>query len=295
MKLTNAELLKELEMRFEQNNKMLEAQKKFVLDLEKVNDKLIASEILKSHFLSNIMNEIVNPLTSILGLSNMSISSKEGYEKNVGNLKLIYNETFLLNFQLRNIFFAAEIEAGKYYPEISKVNVKNLLKELIKSFESLYNNQRNRIILDYEGSEIFSTDHGKLNIVVSNLLSNAIKFSGEDSLVIVNANVEEQTYLELSVQDLGIGIRDENISAIFDRFKQLDSGSTKEFGGHGLGLSVVQSIVDMLNGEISIESKFGEGSRFSVKLPDGDQLNEKSELFDETEEFLFSNSQNEIF
>lgn len=294
MKLTDAELLKELEMRFEQNNKMLEEQKKFVLDLKKVNDKLIASEMLKSHFLSNIMNEIVNPLTSILGLSNILISSKEGYEKNVGNVKLIYNEAFLLNFQLRNIFSAAEIEAGKYYPEISKVNLKSLLEELIKSFESLYNNQKSRIILDYKGSEIFTTDHGKLNIVVSNLLSNAIKFSEEDSLVIVNANVEE-TYLELSVQDSGIGINGENISVIFDRFKQLDSGSTKEFGGHGIGLSVVQSIVDMLNGKISIESKFGEGSRFSVKLPDGDQLNEKSELFDETEEFLFSNSQDEIF
>ena len=104
MKLTDKELLKELEQRFFQRDEMIKEQKNLLDDLEKVNKKLVESEQLKSHFLSNIKNEINNPITSMLGLLKMVIQHPQNQEKNVSLTKLVYKEAFMLNFHLQNIF-----------------------------------------------------------------------------------------------------------------------------------------------------------------------------------------------
>ena len=290
MNSTDTELLKELELRFSQNRKMIEEQKKLVSDLEKVNEKLIESEMLKSHFLSNIMNEINNPLTAILGLSGLMITDPNDIKGNASSAKLIYDESFILNFQLKNIFCAAEIESGQLHPEISYVNINNIMLKLCESFQSVFSQQSDDIQLRYNGPEKFLTDSGKLFIIMSNLLSNAIKFSKKESTIIIDVTTNALDNLIIKVLDFGSGIKEEELKMIFDRFKQLDTGSTKEFGGHGIGLSVVQSLVDLLNGEITVESEFGEGSTFTVSLPEGVLLDDEEQLFDEGEDFLFKDS-----
>jgi signal transduction histidine kinase len=286
MKLTDQELLKELESRFAQLNKMIEEQKHFMNDLEKVNARLVESEKLKSDFLSNIKNEINNPITSMLGLLRLMLSQPE----KAGDLtKLVFKETYILNFHLQNVFLAAELEAGEASPDYSHVSIHDLIKKVGNSLEGIYHESHIEIEMNLEGSEEFITDRAMLDITLSNLVSNAMKFSPNNSKIIINYKMNEAGELEISVQDFGVGISDEDSSKIFDRFKQLDTGTTKQYGGHGLGLSVVQSVVDLLDGEISMTCEIGQGSIFKITVPEG-ELNTDDSLFEEEDEFLFSDS-----
>ncbi len=276
--LTDQELLAELQKRFDQNRKALEELKLLNTELHQVNKKLEESEALKSHFISNITNEIINPFTSILGLSKAILSvDKENWKKVISMVALIHSEAFNLDFQFRNIFVAAKIEAGEIQPEIMLVDVNNLLESVIESFK--YELRKKNLKIDYqynvvksiEQPHLFKTDPEKLKLIVANLLSNAINFSFEGSLVEVLA-YRMPNKLKIMVRDHGIGISKENHKIIFDRFKRLDTGINSLNRGHGLGLSVNKAIIEMLNGEISIESELGKGACFTIVIPEADTL-----------------------
>ncbi len=135
-RLTDTELLDELRRRFEQNKNALLELKNLNDELRVVNKKLEESESLKSHFISNITNEIINPFTSILGLSRAILSvDKENWKKVISMVALIHSEAFHLDFQFRNIFVAAKIEAGEIFPEIFNVDIRNLIDSVIESFK----------------------------------------------------------------------------------------------------------------------------------------------------------------
>ena len=235
--------------------------------IELVNAKLMKSEELKSDFLSNIKNEINNPMTSILGLLNQIVTTPDDIERTATNAGLIYTEMYALNFQIRNIFNAAEIEAGQSFPEISNVNVAALIEELVHSFQHLAVKKNIDFELTLEAEDYFASDHEKLEVILANLLSNAIKFSHEDSKIIVRTFNDEDSKLHILVQDSGVGIETKNLGQIYDRFRQLDTGTRKEFGGHGLGLSIVHSLVQILEGTLDMKSKFNEGTHFEIELP----------------------------
>ncbi len=134
-KLTDEELIEELRMRMTENTRSLEELKELNEKLIEVNKKLEESEALKSHFISNITNEIVNPFASILGLSKSILSvKKEDWKKVFSMVAMIQTEAFSLDFQLKNVFAAAKIEAGEVYPEIGNVDIQNLVKSVTDSF-----------------------------------------------------------------------------------------------------------------------------------------------------------------
>ncbi|MFY0686642.1 MAG: HAMP domain-containing histidine kinase [Cyclobacteriaceae bacterium] len=286
MKLTDQELLKELESRFAQQSKMISEQKQFMDDLEKVNARLVESEKLKSDFLSNIKNEINNPITSMLGLLKLMMSQPE---KGIDLTKLVFKETYILNFHLQNVFLAAELEAGEASPDYSTVSIHDLIKKVCESLEGIYHENHVKIDLNLKGPSEFVTDRSMLEITLSNLISNAIKFSHTNSSINIEYRQNEPGNIEISVQDFGVGISEEDSTKIYDRFKQLDTGTTKQYGGHGLGLSVVQSVVDLLDGNISMTCEIGKGSVFKVTLPEG-TINSDNSLFEDEDEFLFSDT-----
>lgn len=293
IKLTDAALLNELKIRFEQNQKMLEAQKKMIRQVEDLNEKLIESEMLKGHFLSNIKNEINNPLAAILGLSNSIMSNSHDKGKVAVNSALIHKEIVNLNFQLGNIFCAAEIEAGEKSPEISNVNISALIESAIGIFEDTAKQKNIHVKFNYTTKTSFKTDAAKLHLILSNLLSNAIKFGGECSEITVKTDIDKDQLI-INVIDNGVGIAEEYHAAIFDRFKQLESGTMKAYEGHGLGLSVVKSLVDILNGEIEVESVEGYGSAFTIKLPEGLPLSDDLQFSSSGNDFLFEDDDNEV-
>ncbi|HOK61230.1 MAG TPA: HAMP domain-containing sensor histidine kinase [Tenuifilum sp.] len=272
--LTDNELLAELQRRFELNKKALDELKVLNAELKQVNKKLEESEALKSHFISNITNEIINPFTSIIGLSKAILSvDKENWKKVISMVALIHSEAFNLDFQLRNIFVAAKIEAGEIQPEIMQVDVNNLLESVIESFKYELRKKNLKVEYSYNTStnlvnpKIFKTDPEKLKLIIANLLSNAVNFSFEGGIIeiITSRGVNKLT---ICVRDHGIGISQENHKIIFDRFKRLDTGINSLNRGHGLGLSVNRAIIDMLNGSIEIESELGKGACFTISIPE---------------------------
>jgi len=294
---TDKELIDELKKRFEQNKEALKEVQDLNEELRKVNQKLEESESLKSHFISNITNEIINPFSSILALSKNILSvEKENWKKVISMVSLIYSEAFNLDFQLRNIFVAAKLEAGEILPEILNVDIKQLIDSLIESFK--YDTKKKKININFNFNisnendipYFFKTDPEKLKLILSNLLSNAVKFSKNESEIIINTALENNNLI-ISVQDYGVGITLENQKIIFDRFKRLDSGINSLHRGHGLGLSINKALLDLLDGNININSTLNEGACFTITIPenesqvsgfafDGNEL-----FFDEDESF----------
>ena len=244
--------------------------------LLRVNEKLKDAEVMKSNFISNVMNELINPFASILGLSQNIMSLEKGQVDKARSIaKMIYNEAFHLNFQLNNIFAAAKIEAGEIIPDIKNVDLKNLIQSMIGSFgvelvqkdvEVDFHFESDR---KQEGITYFKSDPEKIRIILANLLSNAIKFSDPSQTIMFQAEISDKS-LTVHIKDQGKGIDEKRLKDIFDRFKQLDTTIHTLNSGYGLGLSIADSLIDLLEGDIQVTSKAGKGSEFTITIPESE-------------------------
>lgn len=262
--------------------------KKLEQQVLELNTKLEAAESLKSHFISNITNEIVNPFASILGLSTQILETDQiSFDQMKYLASLIHTETFHLDFQLRNIFAAAKIEAGQISPEARVVNVQEMLNELIELFTLEAGKKNVGISIDFfvESPESFTwiTDIVRLKLVLINFMHNAVKFTHDDTNINVSVSVENEK-LVLKIKDEGIGISDEGISEIFNRFTTVKAGINTAYRGNGLGLSINKALVDILGGEIEIDNKTEQGVIFIITLP---QLHSPDEEMGAGTDFLF--------
>jgi len=264
LNLTDQELIAALGERLDFNRRALGDLRALTAKLEATNRRLQESEALKGHFLSNIRNEINNPLTAILGLAGQLM---DGAADPPALARLIYAEAFYLDFQLENIFLAAELEAGEAVPVAAPLDVTALVEGLVAQLEHWYAGKGLCLRLDAAAPLRFCTDAAMLYRMVLNLLANAVEFSPPGSVVTVAAEAGEGT-LVLSVDDQGPGIDPARQEAVFDRFRQLDAGSTKNHRGHGLGLSVTRALAELLGGTVRLESAPGAGSRFILRLPE---------------------------
>lgn len=295
IKITDELLIEELKLRFEEKKNSLKKLEKLTSELKEVNTKLAESEALKSHFISNITNEIVNPFTSIVILSKNILSVKEGDWNRVMKMAdLIHTEAFNLDFQLKNIFAAAEIEAGELFLEVSNVTVDTLIEAVMESFTNEADKKKINFNFKKIGNEkdklFFKTDSEKLRLILSNLVENAIKFSKKNKIIISREIIEN--VLTVKVQDFGIGISENNQKIIFDRFKRLDTGINSINRGHGLGLSINKALLDFLNGEIIIDSKKDLGTTFTITIP---ELTPDAESFSADGSDYIFDSDDEIF
>ncbi len=298
-KISDRQLLKEIRLRLESSKKHEQEIKDLTQELQGVSKKLKDSEALKSHFISNVSNEIVNPFTSILGLSKAILSvEKQDWKKVVSMVALIHSEAFNLDFQLKNIFVAAKVEAGEIAPNIAKVNIRSLLQTVVDSFNII--SRKMGITFDIQ----FNIDHGfgknfyyktdseKLKLILSNLINNALKYSYKDSKVIISVWLDDEDALKMSVQDFGTGISEKNQHTIFQRFKRLDTGINSINRGHGLGLSITKALLDVLSGDIEIDSQKGEGSTFTISVPEAKNIvdgfsGEGNDIFFDEEDEIF--------
>lgn len=287
MELSDEKLIQELSRRFAKSRKAFSDLSVVNHKLLEMNERLERSESLKSNFLSNIRNEIINPLNSIIGLAGqLSIIGSENAEI-VSISSLISAEANGLDFQLRNIFVAAELEAGEITPCCTKVHLFQVMNGLLDSFQHAAARKRVSLSLETDFAEktIAVIDFEKVQLVVSNLLSNAIEYSPDGSAVELSCSIGGDGTLHISVQDHGIGIAEKDHKRIFDRFVQLETGTTKSHQGHGLGLSIARALVDFMQGSITVASAPGEGSRFTIVIPpcsildDNESFSEAGNLF----------------
>lgn len=267
MTITDDELIEEFKKRLDEKNMALNDLRAVTKNLEMVNRKLQDSERLKTDFLSNIRNEINNPLTVMVALSEELASAKPtDVTKFQGLASMLHKEALSLDFQIRNVLVAAELESGEFSLHVTRVNINSLLDECVKNLIPII--EEKGIVVERKGpSPVWvNTDAEKLQITLSNLLHNAVIFSNDGGVVEVSLRESDETFI-CSIRDEGIGMKKEDQGVIFDRFKQLDTGMRKKYMGHGIGLSVAKGAMNFMDGDISVESEPGKGSIFTVTVP----------------------------
>lgn len=273
MNLSDEELIEELKTRLDEKNRALYDLRAATKSLEEINRKLRESESLKSDFLSNMKNEINNPLTGLVTLSG-ELATMEIRPDDDNKSKKIYQniaamlhfEALNLDFLIRNVLAAAELESGEVELHITKIDIKSLIADVLKAFIPLIEEHEINVVTEGPDSLFINSDAEKIGFAMSNLISNGIIFNKKGGNLTVFFKEADDKFI-FSVCDEGIGIREEDQKSIYDRFKQLDEGRNKKFKGQGLGLSLTKAIADLLEGSIEIESTEGQGSRFTLITP----------------------------
>ncbi|MCM1439056.1 MAG: HAMP domain-containing histidine kinase [Roseburia sp.] len=234
-------------------------------NLNKMAAELDKNEVLKSDFISNISHEIKTPLAVIRNYAEALKSDNLSSEERRGYADTLCAASERLTGLTVNILKLNKLENQQLTPEFSEVRLDVMLADCVLGFEDAI--EKKNIILDCDLAEIsLVTSPSYLEIVWNNLLSNAVKFTPEGGKISVSLS-EEEGKAAVTVRDTGCGISPETGGRIFDKFYQGDTSHSGE--GNGLGLALVKKVIDVLGGEIYVESETGKGSAFTVKLRKG--------------------------
>ncbi len=267
--LTERKRLKiEVEKRTEQIRQDKEIIAKQVEELQQVDE-------VKSRFFTNISHELRTPLTIISGMSNKIYQNPDQWVTQ-GTKMISRNADELLNL-VNQILDLRKLEAGKLKPELIHGDIIPFINYIFESFHSMGEGKEIQLKFLSESDELFMDHDPKMILrIVSNLLSNAIKYSNTGGKVTLkletvsnheSLDVGTPESLKIMVQDEGLGIPEDQLPYIFDRFYQVDDSSTRKGEGTGIGLSLIRELIKLLNGRIEVESRVGEGSSFFVYLP----------------------------
>ncbi len=243
-----------------------------VSDFKKANAAAEAANLAKSEFLANMSHEIRTPMTAILGYADLIA---DAVERQVDLHKhRDYAETIKRNGEhllsiINDILDLSKIEANKLIVEKSCTSVSQLLHDTIRLMN--VNAAAKGLVLrgsvDSEVPEFVVTDPTRLRQILVNLIGNAIKFTEHGGVSVdVAYQSQPEAMLSVSVTDTGIGMSDEQLRRMFQAFEQADASTTRKYGGTGLGLRISKRLAEMLGGDISVASRSGEGSTFTVTL-----------------------------
>ncbi|WP_245896662.1 ATP-binding protein [Kordia periserrulae] len=225
----------------------------------------------KAQFLSTVTHELRTPLYAVTGLTHLLLEENpsESQKEHLKSLK--FSGDYLLTF-INDILQVNKIEARKLAVEKAPLNLKKVLNDVVNSLTQTSKENNNKIILNIDKSipEKLVGDYLKMSQVFINLISNALKFT-KDGIVEISARVleedDEQQLIQFEITDNGIGISKEMQENIFDSFSQGSVQINRKYGGTGLGLTIVKSLLELLESDIQLESKLGEGSTFRFALP----------------------------
>lgn len=262
------------------NNRNL-AEKNLIIEREK--NRAEASERAKEVFFSNISHELRTPLTLIIGpLDNLIESTRDQDIKR--ELTIVQRSASRLHSMINELLDLYKLESGKIILNVSSVELVNVINQLVQSFESLAIQKNIKLSIIHDVKECFVfVDIDKLEKVLINLLSNAFKFTNGPGEIKINLECENnEKDFKISVADTGIGIPEDKIENVFDRFYQVDETSSRGYEGTGIGLSLTKELVELHNGKIWVESELDKGSVFTILIPKGDdgQITNENQLDD---------------
>ncbi len=234
--------------------------KKNEAKLIQAKNKAEESERLKAAFIANMSHEIRTPLNAIVGFSSMIIETDDDEEKANFSQIITTNSDILLNL-INDILDLSRIESNQVEINPERVNIYDFFEEFNISYKSRMKDNVVFNCINNKPDFIIDIDKQRVTQVISNFITNAIKFTEEGSITLEYHDINNG--IRISVTDTGMGIKEENISKIFERFEKLNTF----IQGTGLGLSICKAIVEGMDGEIGVDSVFGEGSTFWVWIP----------------------------
>lgn len=224
-------------------------------------------EQIRTEFVSNVTHELKTPLTSIRGfvetLRGGAINDKQVADK---FLEIIDIEADRLYMLINDILQLSEIESMEEESNIATYKLKSILSDILPILQKAAEKKGVKIIDEVDESIEITANQNRIKQMLINLIDNAIKYNVENGSIFIKAFRTEGKVV-IKVKDTGIGIPEEHLSRIFERFYRVDKGRSRSMGGTGLGLSIVKHIVNLYNGDIKVKSQPGYGTEFTIQLP----------------------------
>ncbi|WP_245920369.1 ATP-binding protein [Methanospirillum stamsii] len=243
--------------------------------LEKSNQELViekdraeAADQLKSAFIATMSHELRTPLNSIIGFTGIILQGLAGplNQEQHKQLTMVQQSARHLLALINDVLDISKIEAGELNITREPVEVQNTIQTVITTLQKSAEDKGLRIITDLSSKPMeISGDPRRIEQILINLINNAIKFTEQGTITI--KSIMNGNTIEISVSDTGIGIEKEDMDKLFRPFHQIDTGTTRKHEGTGLGLSITKKLVELHGGTISVTSKPGQGSVFTIILP----------------------------
>lgn len=247
------------------------------IENELINARKIAEESdkLKTNFIANMSHELRTPLNGMLGFAEL-LDDELVEPSHKDMIDVIQKSGLRLMDTLNSILDLSLIEANSIVLNKFSFDIKSLINEKIELYKKNASIKNLYLHFDTETNYQIFTDFKLLSRIVSNILDNAVKYTkkGGISIVLETETTNDENYLLIKIKDTGIGIDEKNYEYIFNHFTQVSNGLSREYEGSGIGLSICKKYIDLLNGNIIVESKINKGSSFIIKVP-GLILNEE--------------------
>lgn len=225
-------------------------------------------EKMRSDFVANVSHELKTPVTSVRGFSETLMSGEVTDEETTKQfLKIIHDESQRLDRLIRDLLNLSKIERQKMPLNLETLNMTALVHEVSVTLQGAVEEKRTRLVLPDPSKDVYlQGDEDRLRQIILNLVGNGINYTAEGGTVTVSLkeNVEK---VRLIIKDDGIGIPEESLPRIFERFYRVDRARSRHSGGTGLGLAIVKHLIESHHGEIEVESREGEGTTFTAILP----------------------------
>jgi len=236
--------------------------------LRTAREEAESANISKSQFLTSMSHELRTPLNAIIGYSEMLMEEAEADDRDndVADLQRVLSSARQLLHLINDILDLSKIEAGRMDAVASEFDVAGLLEEAADTVRPNVEKNGSTLKLEIAADvEAACTDAFKLNQCVLNILSNAAKFTKNGEIIVSARRAGDA--IEIAVRDTGIGMTEEQIGRLFNAFEQADAMTARRYGGTGLGLALTRRIMQVLGGDVSVESVYGEGSTFTLRFP----------------------------
>jgi PAS domain S-box-containing protein len=237
-------------------------------ELSAANERLKELDRLKSQFLASMSHELRTPLNSIIGFTSLLRKGLTGpvNAEQTKQLEIVQTSASHLLALINDLLDVSRIEAGRADLEREPFDFVGVLNEVMRLLEPMANRKALEVIAEAPAPAIpMKGDRKRTLQVLLNLANNAVKFT-ENGRVTIRVTVEQDT-LRVAVADTGIGVRPEHLGMLFEAFRQLDGSAKRVYEGTGLGLHLCRKLLDLMGGEIRVESVFGKGSCFTFAMP----------------------------